>query len=1067
MKTSLLAVAAIVALGSAQAAPAGSAPVADSGAISGLGARNIGSARMSGRIAAIAARAEESGKLTLYVGAASGGVWRSFDGGTSFKPVFDRQPVQSIGAIALDPSHPKTVWVGTGESWTRNSTSIGDGIWRSEDAGETWTHMGLEESERINRILVHPTRSEVVYACVPGKLWSDSPDRGLYKTQDGGKTWELVLKGSNLSTGCSGVAMDPRNPDRLFAGLWDFRRKGWTFRSGGEGPEAKSGSGLFLTEDGGHTWKPLDEKSAPGLPPQPWGRLDVEIAPSNPDRVYAVIENVKSALYRSDDGGRTWARKDDSQRMVWRPFYFSRLVIDPVNADRIFKPNLSLIASEDGGTSFSNTNGGTHGDHHDLWINPKNPQDVISGDDGGLWISHDGGSRWWKSNNLPVSQFYHVSVDDRDPYKVYGGLQDNSSWVGDSEYPGGITNDRWENLYNSDGFWAFSDPSDPDFVYAEGQGGFIGRIDRRTLQARDIQPKAGLHEKLRWNWNTPIHLSRLEKGKLYIGSQFLFVTRDHGQTWQRISPDLTTNDPEKQKQEQSGGITVDNSAAEMHTTIYSISESPRDARTIWVGTDDGNVQVTRDGGASWTNVSKNIPGLPAASWVSWVEAGIHEDGTAYAAFDRHSFGDMAPWAYVTRDFGRTWTRIVDPRSGVRGYAHVVREDPLRKGLLYLGTELGLWISLDGGSHWAEFKGGGMPAVAVRDLAFQDREGDLVLATHGRGIWILDDLAALRGLTPETLARDTAFLPGRVVRQKPEAFNGGWADGDAAYSGANPARGAVISYYLRTRHTFGRLKLEILDPSGRVIDTPPAGSRKGINRVVWEMHEKPPEVPTAASAIGAQLGPRVLPGTYTARLTNGAQVVEMPIEVKLDPRSPFTVAERKEQYEAVMRAHRLFGRMSRLVERLRGTEALLAERAAGLPEGDALRGSLSAFGGRVAGIRKEIVASSEGGAITGEERLREHLAYAYDALNSYEGRPAPYQVERVAVLEREMGEVEAKVKSLLDADLPALNQKLKAAAKEPIALEEADTAGTRLAAYEAWQKAVSGDPEEGVATRERE
>ncbi len=714
--------------------------------------------------------------------------------------------------------------------------------------------------------------------------------------------------------------MDPRNPDRLFAGLWDFRRKGWTFRSGSDGPTGPSGSGLFLTEDGGSTWKKLDAKSAPGLPEGPWGRLDVAIAPSSPDRVYAVIESVKSALYRSDDGGKTWARKDDSQRMVWRPFYFSRLVVDPTNPDRIYKPNLTLIASEDGGASFGDVGGGTHGDHHDVWVNPKNPKNVVTGDDGGLWISYDGGNRWWKCNNLPVSQFYHVSVDDKDPYQVYGGLQDNSSWAGDSAYPGGITNSRWENLYNSDGFWVFVDPLDPNFVYAEGQGGYIGRIDRRTLAARDIQPKAGFQEKLRWNWNTPIHVSRLEKGKLYIGSQFLFVTKDGGQSWQRISPDLTTNDPEKQKQEQSGGITVDNSAAEMNTTIYSICESPRDGKTIWVGTDDGNLQLTRDGGKAWTNLVKNVPGLPPASWVSWVEAGPHADGDAYAAFDRHTFGDMTPWVYATHDFGRTWERIVGPASGVRGWAWVIKEDPVRPGLLYLGTEFGLFISLDAGKTWAEFKGGNFPSVAVRDLAFAAHDKDLVVATHGRGIWILDDLTPLRALTPEIVGKDVAFLPSRPVIQKPRG-SGGWPEGDASYAGPNPPSGAVITYYQKTRHTFGRMKLEILDASGRVVDTPPAGKRKGINRVVWSMQEKPPRVPTAAAAAGASTGPRVLPGTYTVRLTKGKDVVETPLVVALDPRAPFTLADRKAQYDEAMKAHALFGRMSDVVDRLNGYRAL--------------------------------------------------------------------------------------------------------------------------------------------------
>jgi photosystem II stability/assembly factor-like uncharacterized protein len=1044
---------------------AAAAPAVDSATISGIGARNIGSAAMSGRIAAIAGRLEADGKVTLFAGAASGGVWKSLDGGTTFKPAFDKQAVQSIGAIALDPSDPKVVWVGTGESWTRNSVSIGNGIWRSADGGETWTHMGLPESERVNRILVHPSKSDVVYACVPGKLWSDSPDRGLYKTVDGGKSWSLVLPGPNQSTGCSGLAMDPRNPDRLFAGLWDFRRKGWTFRSGSDGPEGVSGSGLYLTENGGASWTHLDEKTAPGLPPQPWGRLDVVIAPSDPQRVYAVIENVKSALYRSDDGGKTWTRKDDSQRMVWRPFYFSRLVVDPTNPDRIYKPDYTLIASEDGGGSFSEVGGGTHGDHHDLWIDPKNPKHVVTADDGGLWISYDGANRWWKCNNLPVSQFYHVSIDDKDPYQVYGGLQDNSSWAGDSEYPDGITNSRWENLYGGDGFWVFADPSDPNFAYAEAQGGFIGRVDRRTLTARDIQPKAGYGEKLRWNWNTPIHVSRLERRRVYMGAQFLFRTQDSGQSWQRISPDLTTNDPQKQKQEQSGGITVDNSAAEMHTTIYSISESPRNAKTVWVGTDDGNLQLTRDGGTTWTNLAGNVPGLPAASWVSWVEAGPHADATAYAAIDRHTFGDMTPWVYVTQDFGKTWTRIVDAASGVRGYAHVIKEDPLRPGLLFLGTEFGLWISLDAGKTWAEFKGGNFPPVAVRDMAFQPRQQDLVVATHGRGIWILDDLTPLRALTPEILAKDVAFLPGRPVRQKPIG-SGGWPEGDASFSGPNPPTGATVTYYLKTRHTFGRLKLEILDASGRVVDTPPAGKRKGINRVDWSMRETPPRVPTAAAAAGAQLGPRVLPGTYTVRLTNGSQVLEMPLTVSLDPRASFTPQDRKAQYDAAMKGHALFGRMSELVDRLNGYRAVVAARGKDLAPDNALRKDLDAFAQKVEAVRKEVVATSEGGAITGEERLREHLAYVYDGLLSYEGRPGDYQVERVNVLERELMDVENRAEALTARELPPLNEKLKGAGLPEIAQADAVQAGKEFFAARTLERAFDDDEREPVSTTRR-
>ncbi len=718
--------------------------------------------------------------------------------------------------------------------------------------------------------------------------------------------------------------------------------------------------------------------------------------------------------------------------MVWRPFYFSRLVVDPTNPDRVYKPNLTLIASEDGGESFTDVGGGTHGDHHDVWINPKNPKHVVTGDDGGLWISHDGANRWWKCNNLPVSQFYHVSVDEKEPYQVYGGLQDNSSWAGDSAYPGGITNSRWENLYDGDGFWVFVGPCRPELrLRRRRRAASSAAIDRRTLAARDIQPKAGFKEKLRWNWNTPIHVSRLEKGKLYIGAQFLFVTKDGGQSWQRISPDLTTNDPEKQKQEQSGGITVDNSAAEMHTTIYSISREPA-RREDDLGRDrrrqpPAHARRRRD----VDEPREERPGPPAR------ELGLV--GRGRPARGRRRVRGVRP-AHVRRHdavglrdeatSGRPGSGSSARRPDVRGWAYVIKEDPVRPGLLYLGTEFGLWISLDAGKTWAEFKGGNFPSVSVRDLAFQTRDQDLVVATHGRGIWIVDDLTPLRALTPDVLGKDVAFLPGRPVRQKPRG-SGGWPEGDASYEGPNPPSGAVIAYYQKTRHTFGRMKLEILDASGRVVDTPPAGKRKGINRVLWSMQEKPPRVPTAAATAGASTGPRVLPGTYTVRLTKGAQVVETPLVVALDPRAPFTPADRKAQYDAVMRAHALFGRMSDVVDRLNGYRTLAAERAKGLPAGDAVRKELEAFAEKADAIRKDIVATSEGGAITGEERLREHLGYVYDALLSYEGRPGDYQVERVAVLERELKDVEERAAALAAKDLPALNEKLRGRKLEPI------------------------------------
>ncbi len=1020
-------------------------PAVDAGAISGLGARNIGSAAMSGRIAALDGYSDPSGKITLFVGSASGGVWKSTDGATTFKPVFDDQPVQSIGAVAVDPSNHQNVWVGTGEAWTRNSVSIGDGVYRSTDGGESWTHVGLAESERIAKLIVDPRASETVYACVPGKLWSDSAERGVYKTTDGGKSWTLVLKGANSSTGCGSVAMDPSNPDVLVAGLWDFRRQGWTFRSGGNGPKAASGSGLYRSTDAGKTWTELTTQANEGLPAKPYGRIALAFAPSDPKTLYAFVESTDSKLLISHDGGNTWESGDKSQWMVWRPFYFANLIVDPKNPRRVFKTDGSLILSEDGGKSFSSIGGfvGMHGDVHDVFIDPNNSQHVFAGDDGGLWISFDGANKWWKTDNLPISQFYHVSIDEADPYHVYGGLQDNSSWVGDSAYPSGITSSRWENMYNGDGFWMFADPSDKDYVYAEAQGGTIGRVNIHTHETRDIQPKLGPEDlkrytKLRFNWNTPIALSPHDPATVYIGAQFLFRSRDHGQTWQRISPDLTTNDPQKQKQEQSGGITVDNSAAEMHTTIYSISESPVTAGVIWVGTDDGNLQLTQDSGEHWNNVIGHIPGIAKNAWVNWVQASSYAPGTAYVALDRHTFGDMAPYVYATADFGKTWTPLAtakDPKE-IRGYVHVIKEDSVDPQLLFLGTEFGLWISTDRGSHWAQFKGGHIPAVAVRDLAIQPRDNDLVLATHGRGIWIVDDITPLRHMTGDLLDQEAAFVSARPVQQRIEA-QGGWPTGAAAFVGDDPARGAVINYYQKTRHLFGKLKIEVLDADGKVIDELPASARRGLNRVVWNMHQRPPHVPPAVQlAQAGTQGPRVLPGTYTIRLEKNGKAYETRITVGLDHRVAWSLPDRKAQYEAAMKVHDLFNDESILFGRIVGLREQVEAANKGRADTDPLRRKLSDFDDKLDGLRKQIVATTEGGAITGEERLREHTDQLYGAITSWDGPPSGYQLENTLALQAQLGDIDSAFSRLTAADLPALNKLLQSKGEPPLTVPPA-------------------------------
>jgi len=1027
-------------------ASAGSPAPYSSATVSGLAARNIGSATMSGRISAIAGAQDPSGRTLVYVGAASGGVWKSEDGGTIYKPVFDNEPVQSIGAIELDPSNPSTIWVGTGEAWTRNSVSIGDGIYKSADAGNTWTNMGLPNSERIAKIVVSPKEPQTVFVCVAGRLWSDSAERGLYKTTDGGKNWKLVLPGANPSTGCSSISLDPADPSIIFAALWDFRRNGWTFRSGGQNANAASGSGLFRSADGGETWVEITESANAGFGHKPFGRIAVAVAPSKSSRVYAFVESTDSALYVSDDGGATWQQRDKSSWMVWRPFYFANLVVDPKNADRLFKTDGALIVSDDAGKSFSTVGGfaGMHGDVHDVWINPANSQTVYAGDDGGMWYSYNGGTKWWKAGNLPVSQFYHVSVDSADPYHVYGGLQDNGSWIGDTSHPGGITNAQWQSVYGSDGFWAFEDPADDNYVYAEGQGGFAGRVNRHTFETRDIHPLLGRedlvkYKKLRFNWNTPIALSPNERGTIYIGSQFLFRSRDHGQSWDRISTDLTTNDPEHQKQEESGGVTVDNSAAEMYETIFSISESPKDGKLIWAGTDDGRLQLTQDGGEHWHDVISNVPGLPKGAWVNWIEASRFDAATAYAVFDLHSFGDMRPYVYRTRDFGKTWTALAtpaDPKT-VRGYAHVIKEDLKTPNLLFLGTEFGLYISIDGGERWAQFKGGRFPEVAVRDLAIQPRENDLVLATHGRGIWIVDDITPLRDLSDELLGREFSIVSSRPAIQRLRA-NGGDPTGAAVFIGDDPPDGVAISYYQRSRHLYGRLKLEILDAKGRVIADLPATKRPGLNRVVWNMLEKPPHVPPAAQIAGSGTqGVRVLPGNYTLRITDNGKVYTSSLSVSIDSRATFTLADREAQYAAAIRVKKLFGNESKLMERITSLRADLAHAAAGLAQADSLAGKLKRFDDEVDAIRKQIVATTEGGAVTGEERLREHTDQLYGAILSWEGKPSTYQQDNIQALEAEFERIHHDFDSLTATNLPDLNKQIGAAKRPAIQVKPID------------------------------
>ncbi|HXO18531.1 MAG TPA: glycosyl hydrolase [Thermoanaerobaculia bacterium] len=995
----------------------------DESTFGGIQARAIGPAVTGGRVAAIDAVPDSP--TTIYVGAASGGVWKSIDGGISWKPVFDEH-TQSIGAIAIDPKSPQTVWVGTGESWTRNSVSVGDGLYRTTNGGDSWERIGLEKSERIARVAVHPTDGNVVWACATGHLWDANEERGVYKTADGGKSWKKVLY-VDADTGCSDLAVDPQDPRILYAGMWQFRRTPAAFRSGGKG------SGLFKSTDGGETWRQLKQ----GLPAGEKGRVAVAIAPSRPSVVYALVEAKETALYRSDDVGLSWSRVNTSFNIQIRPFYFARLAVDPSDFNYVYKPGLTLSISTDGGKTFTspfsggNFGAGVHSDHHAIWINPKNPQELLLGTDGGLYVSGDRGHHWRLAKALPIAQFYHVSYDMDWPYNVYGGLQDNGSWRGPSRAIGEIENRDWDNIGNGDGFYAFRDLAEKDVVYVEYQGGNVSRNRLSTGESKDIKPlPAAGDPDYRFNWNTPIHLSPSTPGTLYIGAQFLFRSRDRGESWERISPDLTTNDPKQQAQLQSGGLTIDNSSAENHTTIYSIAESTKNPQVIWVGTDDGNLQVTRDGGKSWTNVAGNVPGLPKGTWVSCVEAGRYDEATAFATFDGHQTGDMKTYVYKTADGGRSWKALQTP--AIEGYAHVIRQDLVDPDLLFVGTESGLFLSVDGGGRWARFTGN-FPRVAVRDLAIHPRESDLLIATHGRGMYILDDITPLRQLTQKVLDSEVTLLPGRpsvmVIPASKQEFSG-----DDEFAGFNPEEAAAITYYQKKRHIFGDLKIEVYDEQGKLVSTVAGSKRKGVNRVQWPMRLKAPKFAEANAIIEQPfsfIGPRVLPGTYKIKLIKGAESYAGEVQLVPDPRSEHSAADRAAQHETVMKLYEMLGRLAYLADSSAGARDQASRRAADLKPGDRLRQKLDSLAGKLDAFHKTTVATSEAGWLSGEVQLREKLGTLYGAVNGYEGRPTRSQLDQVVVLQGELDRAGARFAAILGKDLAAVNRSLAARKLAPI------------------------------------
>ena len=899
--------------------------------------RSIGPAA-GGRVSRVAG---VPGDPTVYYAAtASGGVWKSTDGGATWKPVFDDQPVSSTGSIAVAPSNPNVVYVGSGEANIRGNVAAGNGIFKSTDAGKTWTHVWKQEGQ-IGTMVVHPRDADVAFAAVLGRVFGPNAERGVYRTRDGGRTWQQVLK-KDADTGASDVALDPSNPSIVFAGMWQARRRPWELVSGGPG------SGLHVSRDGGDTWKAL---TGEGLPAGPWGKVGVAVAPSDGRRVYALIEADQGGLFRSDDGGESWTRVNASRLLRQRAWYYSTITINPADPDDVYFPQVPLLRSIDGGKTLQVVKGLHHGDHHDLWIDPVNPRRMIDANDGGVDVTINGGETWF-APRLPISQFYHVSVDTRRPYRVAGAMQDLGTAQGPSlGLSGGIALGDWYSVGGGEAGHVVSDWKDPDVVYAGEYLGIITRYDHRTGEARNVSAwpdnpsgHAGTQMKYRFQWTAPIAISPHDPRILYHGAQVVFRTSDGGRRWDAISPDLTRNDVSKQ-QWSGGPITGDNTGVETYGTVFAIAESPRAAGVIWVGSDDGLVHVTRDGGKTWANVTSAMTGLPEWGTISMIEPSPFDAAVAYVAVDAHRLDDTRPYLFKTTDFGRTWKRLDDGLPPAE-YLHVVREDPSRRGLLYAGTEGGVMFSASDGASWASLKLN-LPAVAVHDLVVKD--DDLVVGTHGRSVWILDDLQPVRETTEAVTSAAVHLFPvADAIRWR--YAGGSWASKYARFT--NPPAGASIYYFLKDKAA-GEVKIEILQPDGTLVRTLSSVPREpdfsgdedtaeelkkaalpvdsGVQRAVWDLAwEGARKIKGAKIDTGDPLqGPRAVPGLYQVKLTVNGQTFTSPLTLLPDPRGSAPATELEAQLAFALRVRDDISRLTDLVNRIRSAREQLQARAKAL------------------------------------------------------------------------------------------------------------------------------------------
>jgi photosystem II stability/assembly factor-like uncharacterized protein len=992
--------------------------------------RNIGPANMGGRIADIEGVAGRPD--IVYVATASGGLFKTTNGGVRWTPLFERQGSISIGDIALEPGNPDVIWLGAGESAVRNSVSFGDGVYKSTDGGRTWQHMGLRDTEHVSKILINPRNTDVVYVGAQGHAYAPNEERGVFMTTDGGRTWAKTLY-LDAEHGVADMEIDPANPNIVYAVMWKFRRTPWTHTSGDEK------GGLFRSIDGGRTWKKLE-----GGLPKVIGRIGVAVAQSNPNVVYAITEAKEGTLWRSDDRGETWRNVSKQTSIVSRGFYYTHVRVDPQNENHVFAVASTLFTSVDGGRTFRPISQRTHVDFHALWLDAQNPKRMWQGQDGGIAVTMDGGESWEVVNNVPWGQFYQIYADNRQPfYYVMGGLQDNGTWTGPSRTrePAGIQNDDWRMISFGDGFYVLNHADDPDLYLSESQGGNLVRTDMRTREQQLVVPYMGddggpaSEAKYRFNWNSPVVPSLHDKNTIYLTGNVVFKSNDFGKTWTTISPDLTTNDKEKQRSA-GGPVAFENTGAEYHTTIISFAESPLKAGMLWAGTDDGNLQLTTDGGKNWSNIVKNVPGLASNSAVSHVEPSRTDANLAYVSFDRHQLDDRRPYVFKTTDGGRTFQNITGNLPS-NAYVWIVREDPKNPRLLYAGTELGLYVSYTGGGNWTSLALKNLPSVAVHDIIVHPRDNDLIIATHGRGIYVLDDATPIQQMTAEVAREDAHLFDVRPALRYATRMTR-YGIGDKAFAGQNPPYGALVSYYLKQKaDDKTKVKIQILDATGKMIsEIENIAKEKGLNRVNWNLRYGGPTVrrpPTDEETqfTGGPRGPQVLPGTYTVKLLVGDKSFEKKVEVRLDPTVSVAPGDLRETLDMMLRlrdmqtaTNNALRTLDSLKSQIEFVERTVKDRLGASEVPKDLTDKLAAQKKRVEELQNRLAQPEGGLGFEGRAQLVDRIGGLFFTLDSTNAAPTPPARDLYNDLRKEFETKVGEVNGFLNEAVPQLNEALR-------------------------------------------